>query len=197
MCAPPPLSEAQPFLNNCSLLLPAHPFTDAWVPVAAVGLLSFIVFFMPKEGLVERLAAVLTVFLALAAIQFVISDGPPRNGYVYPLQLYVVITCFLFVAIGIESIAVYQLATRPQRLQQSAVRAAGSCCKGAASAGGCTQLLTKAVYVSLPHVWCRHAGLSQRKCASGSKPGAAQQLREVALAHAGAPSSRAIARRLT
>ena len=86
-------------------------------------MLSFIVFFMPKEGVVERLAAVLAVFLALAAIQFVISDGPPRSNYVYPLQMFIIATCFLFLCIGIESIVVYQLATRPQHMLKRAVRA--------------------------------------------------------------------------
>jgi hypothetical protein len=50
--------------------------------VCLCALLGFLVFFLDKEDLGDRLGIVVTLFLALTAVQFVLSETQPSASYV-------------------------------------------------------------------------------------------------------------------
>lgn len=54
--------------------------------VLLLGLLSFVVFFLERSDLASRLGIVVTLFLAMAAVQFVIAENQPASSYVLPTQ---------------------------------------------------------------------------------------------------------------
>ncbi|KAL4855826.1 Pyrophosphate-energized vacuolar membrane proton pump [Chlorella vulgaris] len=56
------------------------------LPVLLLGLLSFVVFFLERSDLSSRLGIVVTLFLAMAAVQFVIAENQPASSYVLPTQ---------------------------------------------------------------------------------------------------------------
>jgi hypothetical protein len=62
--------------------------------------LAFLVFLLPRKDMPGRLSAVSALFLALAAIQFVITDHTPASSYVTALQQLVLMSycCLILVS---------------------------------------------------------------------------------------------------
>ena len=51
-----------------------------------------------------------------------ISGTPNHNNYQTPVQMFTALDSWLFLAVGIESIVIYHLATRPEQLRRKLVR---------------------------------------------------------------------------
>lgn len=81
------------------------------LPVLLLGLLSFVVFFLERSDLASRLGIVVTLFLAMAAVQFVIAENQPASSYVLPTQQAAIATYCLLSLIAAESICVYRIET--------------------------------------------------------------------------------------
>lgn len=79
------------------------------LPVVICLVLGLLVFFMDASDLAGRLSVVVTLFLALTAIQFVLAGETPQSSYVQPLQQVILITYLCFALTAIESIMVYNL----------------------------------------------------------------------------------------
>jgi hypothetical protein len=85
------------------------------VPIILSTALGFFVFLLDVEEMEKRLGLLVTLFLALTALQFVISTNLPNSSYVLKTQALVLAGYALFVAMALESWAVYYLGTSHQR----------------------------------------------------------------------------------
>ena len=79
------------------------------LPVLLCAILGLLIFFQDPGDLGGRFSVIVTVFLALAAIQFVLNDSTPQSTYIQPLQQTILIIYLCFGLSAIESICVYQL----------------------------------------------------------------------------------------
>ena len=93
---------------HCSASTCHSPARVAGPPLQVVllGLLSFVVFVLERGDLASRLGIVVTLFLAMAAVQFVIGEGQPASSYVLPTQWSAIISYLLLSCIACESIVV-------------------------------------------------------------------------------------------
>jgi hypothetical protein len=64
-----------------------------------------------RDGLEARLATVLTIFVAQAAIQFVLADDLPSSSYVNALGQMVATGYVLLLLIGVEAVVIWRLTT--------------------------------------------------------------------------------------
>lgn len=79
------------------------------LPVLLCAILGLLVFFQDPGDLGGRISVIVTVFLALTAIQFVLNESTPQSSYVQPLQQTILIIYLCFGLSAIESILVYRL----------------------------------------------------------------------------------------
>ncbi|GJP58279.1 hypothetical protein CLOP_g22986 [Closterium sp. NIES-67] len=85
------------------------------LPVMLSVYLTFSVFFAKPEDLELRSATCVTLFLALAAVQFVIDSQLPRTSSITQFG-YLVITSYIFIMLAtIESVVVFWLAERIEK----------------------------------------------------------------------------------
>ncbi|CAI5463648.1 unnamed protein product, partial [Closterium sp. Yama58-4] len=85
------------------------------IPVMLSVYLTFSVFFAKPEDLEVRSATCVTLFLALAAVQFVIDSQLPRTSAITQFG-YLVITSYIFIMLStIESVIVFWLADRIEK----------------------------------------------------------------------------------
>ena len=73
------------------------------------AILGLLVFFQDPGDLGGRISVIVTVFLAMTAIQFVLNDSTPQSTYIQPLQQCILIIYICFSVSAIESIIVYNL----------------------------------------------------------------------------------------
>ena len=57
----------------------------------------------------RSLGAVTALFLALAAIQFVVQDGVPASSYVTSQQALILLSYVCLIAVGLENVAIWWL----------------------------------------------------------------------------------------
>lgn len=79
------------------------------LPVLLCAILGLLVFFQDPGDLGGRISVIVTVFLALTAIQFVLNDSTPQSSYVQPLQQAILVIYLCFGISAIESILAYRL----------------------------------------------------------------------------------------
>lgn len=79
------------------------------LPVLLCAILGLLVFFQDPGDLGARISVVVTVFLAMTAIQFVLNDSTPQSTYIQPLQQCILIVYVCFSVSAIESIIVYNM----------------------------------------------------------------------------------------
>ncbi|PSC74223.1 senescence-specific cysteine protease SAG39-like isoform A [Micractinium conductrix] len=89
------------------------------LPVILVFFLALLIFACEESELATRLEIVVTLFLALTAVQFVVAGALPTSSYVVPTQQLVLTTYVFLFLLAIESIVVYHIVTRPHKVQQS------------------------------------------------------------------------------
>lgn len=77
------------------------------LPVLLCAILGLLVFFQDPGDLGGRISVIVTVFLAMTAIQFVLNDSTPQSTYIQPLQQCILIIYICFSVSAIESIIVY------------------------------------------------------------------------------------------
>jgi NADH:ubiquinone oxidoreductase subunit K len=73
--------------------------------------LALLVFSVSPKHLDTRLSVVVTLFLALTALLFVVNGNLPESSTVVPTQQACILAYFVLALIGIESIIVYQIVT--------------------------------------------------------------------------------------
>ncbi|EFN59795.1 hypothetical protein CHLNCDRAFT_133508 [Chlorella variabilis] len=78
---------------------------NAVLPVVLVFTLGLMTFFTSESSLDTRLEIVVTLFLALTAVQFVVIGQIPTSSYVVPTQQLVLTTYIFLFLLAIESIA--------------------------------------------------------------------------------------------
>ncbi len=79
------------------------------LPVLLCAILGLLVFFQDPGDLGARISVIVTVFLAMTAIQFVLNDSTPQSTYIQPLQQCILIIYICFSVSAIESIVVYNM----------------------------------------------------------------------------------------
>ncbi|KAI3429737.1 hypothetical protein D9Q98_010052 [Chlorella vulgaris] len=88
---------------------------NAVLPVVLVFTLGMIVFFTDERSLETRLEIVVTLFLALTAVQFVVVGRIPTSSYVVPTQQLVLTTYIYLFLLATESIVVYHIVCRHEK----------------------------------------------------------------------------------
>ncbi|PRW60468.1 ligand-gated ion channel [Chlorella sorokiniana] len=89
------------------------------LPVVLVFCLAVFVFFTEPTELATRLEMIVALFLALTAVQFVLSDSLPTSSYVVPTQQLVLATYIFLFIVALESILVYHIVERHAKKQQA------------------------------------------------------------------------------
>ncbi|GJP68261.1 hypothetical protein CLOP_g24985 [Closterium sp. NIES-67] len=92
------------------------------VPVLLSVYLCFSVFFAKPDDLETRSATFVTLFLALAAVQFVIDSQLPRSSAITQFGYLVIISYVFIVLTAVETLIVYLIA---ERLEKDVVEAVG------------------------------------------------------------------------
>jgi len=77
------------------------------LPVLLCAILGLLVFFQDPGDLGGRISVIVTVFLAMTAIQFVLNDSTPQSTYIQPLQQTILLVYACFSLAAIESILAY------------------------------------------------------------------------------------------
>jgi len=88
------------------------------LPIVLCVWLSSVVFFMGDDNLSDRIGTVVTLFLALVAVQFVTQDVLPSSSGAIATQQLVILTYLYLGLIGIESIVVHRISTSYTRQQR-------------------------------------------------------------------------------
>lgn len=87
---------------------------NVMLPVVAVATLAFLIFFVDVRNIYIRLELVFSLFLALAAIQFVVAGyQTSRNDTNSHGQTAINNTVFCLMALAFESILAYHIAVFP------------------------------------------------------------------------------------
>lgn len=68
---------------------------------------AMLTFFADERELLARLEVTVTLFLALTAVQFVLSESLPTSSYIVPTQQMMLATYVLLFLLSVEAIAVY------------------------------------------------------------------------------------------
>lgn len=95
---------------------------NAVLPVVLVFTLGLMTFFTSESSLDTRLEIVVTLFLALTAVQFVVIGQIPTSSYVVPTQQLVLTTYIFLFLLAIESIAVFHIVCRYEKKQETKKR---------------------------------------------------------------------------
>eukprot|EP00898_Chlorokybus_atmophyticus_P000763 jgi/Chlat1/1688/Chrsp127S00093 len=85
------------------------------VPMGLCVSMSWITFFLSAEHVDTRLQIVVTLFLALTAMQFVVNDQLPKSSYITALHIQVVVSYATISVVGLEGLAVYYLTRKDIR----------------------------------------------------------------------------------
>eukprot|EP00884_Botryococcus_braunii_P000773 jgi/Botrbrau1/10697/Bobra.357_1s0001.1 len=80
------------------------------LPVAVCTMLSFLTFFVQPDKFHTRLQLVVTLFLSLVAIEFVMDNELPRASYILPTRQLVIVSYAIFTFVAIETLVVYNVA---------------------------------------------------------------------------------------
>ncbi|KAI8468377.1 MAG: hypothetical protein J3K34DRAFT_523004 [Monoraphidium minutum] len=88
-------------------------------PIVATTWLAFLVFFLPRKDMEARLGAVTGLFLALAAIQFVITGSTPASSYVTALQGLVLASYVTLILVGLENVFLWWLTVYHKNKEQA------------------------------------------------------------------------------
>uniref|UniRef100_A0A383VCS9 Neurotransmitter-gated ion-channel ligand-binding domain-containing protein n=1 Tax=Tetradesmus obliquus TaxID=3088 RepID=A0A383VCS9_TETOB len=99
---------------NCVIVV--QRFTTRWVlsavfPIMATTWLGFLVFFLPKDDMNGRAGSIVALFLALAAIQFVVDSDVPSSSYVTPLQQLTLASYLSLILVGLECVGIWWVTT--------------------------------------------------------------------------------------
>ena len=85
------------------------------LPVTLVAFLGLMIFALDHRDMGLRLEIIVTLFLSLTAVQFVLADRTPTSSYVVPTQQLVLTTYIFLMLISIESIIVFHLSNWSER----------------------------------------------------------------------------------
>ena len=94
------------------------------LPVALCTLMSLTCFFLGASRVSTRLELTFSLFLTLAAIQFVIGEELPKTSAVLPAQVLVLFSYSFLFAVAAESLVVYHVEIFPELRAQRRRRAA-------------------------------------------------------------------------
>ncbi|KAL4422476.1 hypothetical protein ABPG75_008673 [Micractinium tetrahymenae] len=89
------------------------------LPVVLVFLLGMFIFVCEEDDLTTRIEIVVTLFLALTAVQFVLIGSVPTSSYVVPTQQLVLATYVFLFLLAVESIIVYRIVMHHQKRQRA------------------------------------------------------------------------------
>lgn len=89
------------------------------LPVTLLAWMSFVVFVLPRKELATRLGVAVTLFLALAAVQFVVTADQPSSSYILPTQQQILCTYSLLLIMAVEAIVVCMIETYKERQQNA------------------------------------------------------------------------------
>ena len=92
------------------------------LPVTLVAFLGLMIFALDHRDMGLRLEIIVTLFLSLTAVQFVLADRTPTSSYVVPTQQLVLTTYIFLMLISIESIVVFHISHWRERTQLARVR---------------------------------------------------------------------------
>jgi len=106
----------------CSPLFFSPP-SPAIFPIVATTWLAFLVFFLPRKDMEARLGAVTGLFLALAAIQFVITGMTPASSYVTAMQQLVLTSYVTLIVVGLENVLLWWLTNYHKEKERCAAAA--------------------------------------------------------------------------
>ena len=84
------------------------------LPVALCTLLSLMCFFLGASRVSTRLELTFSLFLTLAAINFVIGEGLPKTSSVLPSQVLILFSYSFLFAVAAESLVVYHVEIFPE-----------------------------------------------------------------------------------
>ena len=91
------------------------------LPVTLVAFLGLMIFALDHRDMGLRLEIIVTLFLSLTAVQFVLADRTPTSSYVVPTQQLVLTTYIFLMLISIESIVVFHISHWRERTQLAKV----------------------------------------------------------------------------
>eukprot|EP00890_Picochlorum_soloecismus_P005017 jgi/Picsp_1/5516/NSC_02875-R1_ligand-gated ion channel len=108
------LSPLAPNKNQTSWFVNAEPMQMVAIVIKVSrfwqwNLISGVLPILDPSDLGARLSVVVTLFLALTAVQFVLSESMPRSSYVLPLQQIILVTYLCLTLSAMESILAYRL----------------------------------------------------------------------------------------
>jgi len=89
--------------------------------------LAFLAFFLPRENVEGRLGAITALFLALAAIQFVLTDQTPASSYITAMQHLVLCSYLCLLLVGAETVVLWWLSTYHTEKERWALLATAAC----------------------------------------------------------------------
>ncbi|KAL4440540.1 hypothetical protein ABPG75_003541 [Micractinium tetrahymenae] len=89
------------------------------LPVVLVFMLGMFLFFTDESQLDIRLEGVIALFLALTAVQFVVSGTIPTSIYLVPTQQLILCTYIFLFLLAMESIAAFQIIMRQKKKQEA------------------------------------------------------------------------------
>ena len=92
------------------------------LPVTLVAFLGLMIFALDHRDMGLRLEIIVTLFLSLTAVQFVLADRTPTSSYVVPTQQLVLTTYIFLMLICIESIIVFHISHWRERKEIMRVR---------------------------------------------------------------------------
>lgn len=89
------------------------------LPVVLVFMLGMFLFFTDESHLDVRLEGVIALFLALTAVQFVVSGTIPTSSYLVPTQQLILCTMIFLFLVAMESVAAFQIIMRHRKKQEA------------------------------------------------------------------------------
>ena len=92
------------------------------LPMACIGYLGFAIFFFPPSDVVTRFQSIITLFLALMALQYVINDSLPASSYTLPSQQFIVATYVLYMLLTLWTFFVNKYDLTKQRNEQRSMQ---------------------------------------------------------------------------
>eukprot|EP00208_Stichococcus_sp_RCC1054_P003666 CAMPEP_0206136454 /NCGR_PEP_ID=MMETSP1473-20131121/1693_1 /ASSEMBLY_ACC=CAM_ASM_001109 /TAXON_ID=1461547 /ORGANISM="Stichococcus sp, Strain RCC1054" /LENGTH=632 /DNA_ID=CAMNT_0053529003 /DNA_START=68 /DNA_END=1963 /DNA_ORIENTATION=+ len=164
------------------MIIQATRYYDYWlvnsiIPIILSTSLAFFVFLLPPEDLEKRLTLLVTLFLALTALQFVIGTGLPASSYVLRPQAMVLTGYSVFVILALESWLAFYLASAHERRTRKLLwrDAYKRWLKGEISSETMTGITVQhslartggRKWLGIPASW--HAGVSARPSLDGSQ----------------------------
>ncbi|WIA37302.1 hypothetical protein OEZ86_014240 [Tetradesmus obliquus] len=99
-----------------NVLIIVERFSSRWVlsaifPILATTWLGCLVFLLPRDDMGGRLGSIVALFLALAAIQFVVDSNTPSASFLTPLQQLTLASYICLILTGLESVVIWRLTT--------------------------------------------------------------------------------------